>query len=79
MRAVCRNTRWRRNELDLHHNPRRRVSPEPSPYAWFGMLAVAIGVALWGWLRPGPVAVPSLQRVTLWQHTLAIGRSSFLD
>ncbi|HET9293416.1 MAG TPA: serine/threonine-protein kinase, partial [Gemmatimonadales bacterium] len=31
-----------------------------------GLAAVALALALWGWLRPGPTTLPSRQRVLLW-------------
>jgi eukaryotic-like serine/threonine-protein kinase len=36
-------------------------------FLWPAVAALLGAAALWGWLRPGPVALPSRQRVVLWQ------------
>jgi Tol biopolymer transport system component len=40
-------------------------------FVWPVAAALLGAVALWGWLRPGPVALPSRQRVVLWRASFA--------
>src|SRR5207244_3121835 len=42
----------------------------PASPVLLALLAVALVVAAWGWLRPAPAATTSRQQVTLWHHPL---------
>ena len=42
----------------------------PASPLLLALLAVALVVAAWGWLRPAPTATTSRQQVTLWHHPL---------
>ena len=54
----------------LRARPAAPVRRFPTPSMILALLAGAIMVAAWGWLRPAPTPATSRQQVTLWRHSL---------